>query len=123
MDRHPSQEGLMTDEIAASNQEYDRDILELLPALQTIDALIIYYFEYCKWIYRHGNQPTFTTAWTRFKSGSSPDRVILATVCMIMAIAVHYLPHRDPLIAYLADNHEELGGRFYDVMRTALDRH
>jgi len=41
----------------------------------------------------------------------------------IMAIALHYLLHRDPLIAHLADNHEELGGRFYDVMRTALDQH
>ena len=38
----------------------------------------------------------------------------------IMAIVLHYLPHRDPLIAHLADNHE--GGRFYDVMRTALDQ-
>ncbi|KAG2053526.1 hypothetical protein BDR06DRAFT_459353 [Suillus hirtellus] len=123
MDRHPSIEGLVTDEIAASTHEYDRDLLEVLPALETIDALIIYYFEYCNWIYRHVNQPAFTTAWSRFKSGSSPDRVVLATVCMIMAIAVHYLPHRDPLIAHLADNHEELGKRFYDVMRTALDRH
>jgi len=33
----------------------------------------------------------------------------------IIAIALHYLPHRDPLIAHLADNH--------DVMRTALDQH
>ncbi|KAG1773830.1 hypothetical protein EDD22DRAFT_984110 [Suillus occidentalis] len=123
MDRHPSQEGLVTDEIAASTHEYDRDLLEVLPALETIDALISYYFEYCNWIYRHVNQPAFTSAWSRFKSGSSPDRVVLATVCMIMAIAVHYLPHRDPLIAHLADSHEELGKRFYDVMRTALDRH
>ncbi|KAG2031542.1 hypothetical protein BDR03DRAFT_927876 [Suillus americanus] len=123
MDRHPSQEGLVTDEIAASTHEYDRDLLEVLPALETIDALIIYYFEYCNWIYRHVNQSAFTSAWSRFKSGSSPDRVVLATVCMIMAIAVHYLPHRDPLIAHLADDHEELGKRFYDVMRTALDRH
>lgn len=123
MDRHPSQEGLVTDEIAASNHEYDRDLLEVLPALDTIDTLIIYYFEYCNWIYRHVNQPAFTAAWTRFKSGSSPDRVVLATVCMIMAIAVHYLPDRDPIIGHLADTHEELGRRFYDVMRTALDRH
>ncbi|KAG1863671.1 hypothetical protein F4604DRAFT_1586908 [Suillus subluteus] len=123
MDRHPSQEGLVTDEIAASTHEYDRDLLEVLPALETIDALVIYYFEYCNWIYRHVNQSAFTSAWSRFKSGSSPDRVVLATVCMIMAIAVHYLPPRDPLIAHLADNHEELGKRFYDVMRTALDRH
>ncbi|KAG2159053.1 fungal-specific transcription factor domain-containing protein [Suillus bovinus] len=123
MDRHPSQEGLVNDEIAASTHEYDRDLLELLPALDTIDTLVIYYFEYCNWIYRHVNQPAFTAAWARFKSGSSPDRVVLATVCMIMAIAVHYLPPRDPLIAHLADNHEELGKRFYDVMRTALDRH
>ncbi|OJA07772.1 hypothetical protein AZE42_02981 [Rhizopogon vesiculosus] len=123
MDRHRSQEGLVTDEIAASNHEYDRDLLELLPALETIDALIIYYFEYCNWIYRHVNHHAFTNAWARFKSGSSPDRVVLATVCMIMAIAVHYLPERDPLIAHLADSHVELGRRFYDVMRTALDRH
>ncbi|KAG1780404.1 fungal-specific transcription factor domain-containing protein [Suillus placidus] len=123
MDRHPSQEGLITDEITASTHEYDRDLLEVLPALETIDALVIYYFEYCNWIYRHVNQPAFTSAWSRFKSGSSPDRVVLATVCMIMAIAVHYLPHRDPLISHLADTHEELGKRFYDVMRTALDRH
>ena len=123
MDPHPSQEGLITNEIAASNHEYDRDILELLPALQTIDALIIYYFEYCIWMYRHGNQPTFTTAWTHFKSGSSPDRVILATICIFIAIIFHYLPHCDPLVAHLADNHEELGRCFYDVMRTALNRH
>jgi len=33
---------------------------------------------------------------------------------MIMAIAVHDLPHCDPIITHLADNHEEFGRRFYD---------
>ena len=41
MDQHPSHESLITDEIAASNHEYDRHIFEYLPALQTIDELII----------------------------------------------------------------------------------
>ncbi|KAJ8585470.1 hypothetical protein M405DRAFT_853651 [Rhizopogon salebrosus TDB-379] len=85
----------------------DQDFLELLPALETIDALVVYYFEYCNWINRH--------------SGSSPDRVFLATVCMIMAIAVHYLPDRDPLIAHLADSHEGTGKTI--LRRHALDRH
>ncbi|KAH7916140.1 fungal-specific transcription factor domain-containing protein [Hygrophoropsis aurantiaca] len=122
-ERHPSQEGPASDDLLASTHEYDRDLLALLPSLETIDGLVSYYFEYCNWIYRHVNQTAFLLAWARFKSGANPDRVVLATVCMIMAIAVHYLPPRDPLIAHLAETHEELGKKFYDVMRTALDRH
>ncbi|KAH7930037.1 hypothetical protein BV22DRAFT_1028781 [Leucogyrophana mollusca] len=122
-ERHPSQEGPASEELLASTHEYDRDLLALLPSLETIDGLVSYYFEYCNWIYRHVNQAAFLLAWSRFKTGASPDRVVLATVCMIMAIAVHYLPPRDPLIAHLAETHEELGKKFYDVMRTALDRH
>ncbi|KAH7888082.1 fungal-specific transcription factor domain-containing protein [Phlebopus sp. FC_14] len=120
-DRHPSQEDSLSDEITSN--EYDRDLIALLPSLETIDGLISYYFEYCNWIYRHVNQPAFLSAWSRFKTGAYADRVVLATVCMIMAIAVHYLPPGDPLIAHLSETHEDLSRKFYDIMRSALDRH
>src|ERR1700709_805854 len=74
MDQHPSQEGLVTDQIVASTHEYDRDLLELLPALETIDALVIYYFEYCNWINRHVNQQQPKRVTERLLSRSSLSR-------------------------------------------------
>ncbi|KIJ70407.1 hypothetical protein HYDPIDRAFT_23518 [Hydnomerulius pinastri MD-312] len=121
-ERHPSQEGPSPDEVITNN-EYDRDLLALLPTLETVDGLVSYYFEYCNWIYRHVNQPAFLAAWTRFKTGNYADRIVLATVCMIMAIAIHYLPPSDRLVAHLGETHEDLCRKFYDIMRTALDRH
>jgi hypothetical protein len=103
--------------------EYDRDLIPLLPSVDAMDALVSYYFEYCNWIYRHVNQSAFLSAWSRYKAGSSADRVVLATVCMIMAIAVHYLPPGDPLVAQLGDSLECICRKFYDIMRSALDRH
>ncbi|KAG6378388.1 fungal-specific transcription factor domain-containing protein [Boletus reticuloceps] len=117
-DRQPSP----LDDIATTN-EYDRDLLALLPPLETIDGLVSYYFEYCNWIYRHINQPAFLSAWSRYKTGANADRIVLATVCMTMAIAVHYLPPGDPLVAQLGDTLEDVCHKFYDVMRSALDRH
>ena len=103
--------------------EYDKDLIDLLPPLPTIDELVTYYFEYCNWIYRHVNRPAFSSAWERFKSGTSADRITLATVCNIIAVAVHYLPPNHPLVSDLGETHEEMGRRFYEVMRTALTRH
>ena len=121
-DRHPSQDEPTADEFMTS-VEYDKDLIDLLPPLSTIDELVTYYFEYCNWIYRHVNRPVFSNAWERFKSGTSADRITLATVCNIMAVAVHYLPPNHSLVADLGDTHEEAGRKFYDVMRTALNRH
>lgn len=106
-----------------TTNEYDRDLLALLPSLEIIDGLVSYYFEYCNWIYRHVNRPAFLNAWSRYKTGSNADRIVLATVCMVMAIAVHYLPPGDRLVAQLGDSLEEICRKFYDVMRSALDRH
>ena len=103
--------------------EYDKDLIDLLPPLPTIDELVTYYFEYCNWIYRHVNRPAFSTAWERFKSGTSADRLTLATVCNIIAVAVHYLPPNHRLVSDLGETHEEMGRRFHEVMRTALTRH
>ncbi|KII95975.1 hypothetical protein PLICRDRAFT_96706 [Plicaturopsis crispa FD-325 SS-3] len=115
-DRQPQEDPFIT-------HDYDRDLLALLPTLETIDELITFYFDYCNWIYRHVNQKSFTEAWSRYKAGQTPDRIILATFCVIMAIAVHYLPIDHALFESSTDNHEEMGEKFYDVMRTALQRH
>lgn len=104
-------------------QEYDRDLLALLPSLEIIDGLIKYYFEYCNWIYRHVNQSSFTHQWERYKSGAKADRIVLATACAIMAIATHYLPMQHPLLEAFQDTHEEIGLKFFEVSGTSLQRH
>lgn len=120
--RHQSQDRTTNDEFPTGTVVYDRDLLAMLPPLETVDALIHHYFEYCNWIYRHINQPNFKTQWERFKSGNSADRIVLATACAMMAIAAHYLPQRDAILEQLHDSHEELGQRFYEVSSTALQR-
>ena len=104
-------------------QDYDRDLLAVLPSIDIIDGLIKYYFEYCNWIYRHVNQPSFAVQWERYKSGAQPDRIVLATACALMAIATHYLPIRHPLLDSFAESHEEIGLKFFDVSTTSLQRH
>ena len=104
-------------------QEYDRDLLALLPSLEIIDGLIKYYFEYCNWIYRHVNQSSFTHQWERYKSGAKADRIVLATACATMAIATHYLPVQHHLLEGFQDTHEEIGFKFFDVSSTSLQRH
>ncbi|KAG6331659.1 hypothetical protein ID866_7430 [Astraeus odoratus] len=121
-DRHPSHDLIPADEFMPTG-EYDKDLIPQLPGLETIDGLVTYYFEYCNWIYRHVNRPAFSAAWERFKSGASADRVTLATVCNIMAVAVHYLPPNHRLVSDLGETHEELGRKFYGIMRIALNRH
>ncbi|TDL29801.1 hypothetical protein BD410DRAFT_780293 [Rickenella mellea] len=102
---------------------YDDDLLAHLPALHIIDGLVDYYFEYCNWIYRHVNHQAFSTAWGRFKAGTSNDRLTLATVCVIMAVAIRYLPERHGLLASLPHTHEELSDRYYSLGREAQTRH
>lgn len=102
--------------------EYDRDLLARLPALDVIDGLISYYFEYCNWIYRHVNQPCFTQQWERYKGGHTADRIILATACSMMAVATHYLPAQHPLLSGYHETHEEIGNKFFEVSGIALQR-
>ncbi|CAK5275812.1 unnamed protein product [Mycena citricolor] len=114
-----------------SSNEYDRDLLALLPSIEAIDGLIAYYFEFCNWIYRHVNQHVFLTHWERYKSGTSADRVILSTACVIMALATYYLPPQHRLLEHALEQaqsqgepipHEQLGLRYFDVSTTALQR-
>ncbi|KAF8211559.1 fungal-specific transcription factor domain-containing protein [Mycena galopus ATCC 62051] len=105
------------------SHEYDRDLLAMLPSVDIIDGLINYYFEYCNWIYRHVNQVSFLHHWERYKNGSSPDRTVLATACVIMALATYYLPAQHRLLEGYQETHEELGLKYFDVSTTALQRH
>jgi hypothetical protein len=94
----------------------------MLPPIEIIDELITFYFEYCNWIYRHVNQPSFTQQWARFKSGTSADKIVLATACVMMAVATFYLPARHHILDSLSETHEELSRKFYQVSTTALNR-
>ncbi|KAG6866009.1 hypothetical protein C0991_009681 [Blastosporella zonata] len=118
--RQQSQEH--TEEFPAMTPEYDRDLLATLPAIEVIDELIVFYFEYCNWIYRHVNQASFTQAWDRFKNGTSADRLILATACVMMAVATFYLPSHHHFLQSFPESHEEIGLKFYEVSTTALTR-
>jgi len=116
--------GLEKEALDDTPHEYDQDLIDLLPPFHIIDQLIEYYFNYCNWIYRYVNQRAFTKAWARFKAGEFPDRIVFATVCMIMAVAVQYLPPRHPLHGILAgETIEELGLKYHDVTLTVLKRH
>lgn len=103
--------------------QYDDDLLTLLPPLHIIDGLVDYYFEYCNWNYRHVHPRTFQNAWARFKSGYSADRLVLATLCVVMGVAIRYLPDRHALLTSLPHTHEELGERYYEICQNALARY
>ncbi|KAF9535023.1 fungal-specific transcription factor domain-containing protein [Crepidotus variabilis] len=121
-DRQSSQDRVSED-FPQMTQEYDRDLLALLPSLDIIDGLIKHYFEYCNWIYRHVNQASFTHQWEKYKSGAKADRIVLATACAMMSIATHYLPARHPYLEGFLESPEELGTKFFSVSTTSLQRH
>jgi hypothetical protein len=100
----------------------DYDLRKELPHSAIIDGLVDFYFEYCNWVYRHVNHRAFMAAWVHYKSGAGADRTVLATVCMIMAVTLHYLPPGHELLRALSLDTEVLGGRFYNIMRIALQR-
>ncbi|KAL7282029.1 hypothetical protein ACG7TL_003496 [Trametes sanguinea] len=106
-----------------STGEWDHDLITALPPVPIIDGLIQYYFEYCNWIYRHVNEPWLLAAWDRYKSGKHGDRIALATICILIALAARYLPPRHALLQGMTDTPEELGSKCYSVMRDVLQRY
>ncbi|KDR83496.1 hypothetical protein GALMADRAFT_235669 [Galerina marginata CBS 339.88] len=123
-DRHQSQDRLSDDFSSITQaQDYDRDLLALLPSLEVIDGLIKHYFDYCNWIYRHVNPPTFMHQWEKYKTGTKADRVVLSTACAMMAIATHYLQSGHHLLEKFHDPPEDVGLRFFEVSTTSLQKH
>jgi hypothetical protein len=97
--------------------------LKLLPDLHIIDGLVDFYFENCNWIYRHVYPATFQAAWGRYKSGHTAHRLVLATLCVIIAVAIRYIPESHALLVSLSSTREQLGQRYYEVARDALSRY
>jgi hypothetical protein len=110
------------------DNDYDSDLIELLPKMHVLDGLIEYYFEYCNWIYRTVDKPSFYVAWKKYKYGGSPCRLVLATVSVIISLAIRYLPVGHELLASLPvlpyeSAYLELTQRYYAVMKQALVRY
>lgn len=74
-------------------------------------------------MYRHVHPQSFMAAWNKFKSGQSSDRLVLATLCVIMALAIRYIPERHPLLTSLPPVREQVCERYYEIARDALSRH
>ncbi|EJC98892.1 uncharacterized protein FOMMEDRAFT_113458 [Fomitiporia mediterranea MF3/22] len=103
---------------------FDDDLLAQLPAIHVIDGLVDYYLNFCNWMYRHVYPPTFTASWNRFKDCASADRLMLATLAAVMAVAVRYLSEQHALLSALSTGtREEIGERFYMVACEALARY
>ncbi|KAH9894157.1 hypothetical protein C8Q73DRAFT_506017 [Cubamyces lactineus] len=108
---------------SGSTGVWDTDLINELPPVPIIDGLVQYYFEYCNWIYRHVNEPWLLAAWERYKTWKHGDRIALATVCILIALAARYLPPRHALLQGMSETPEELGSKCYAIMRTALHRY
>ncbi|KAH9853869.1 hypothetical protein C2E23DRAFT_727985 [Lenzites betulinus] len=102
---------------------WDEDLIAALPPMVIIDGLVEYYFEYCNWIYRHVNEAWLTMAWSRYKARTHGDRIALATICILIALAARYLPHRHTLLLSVSETPEELGQKCYSIMREVLQRY
>ena len=97
----------------------DLDLCNQLPNPSVIDDLVGVYFDCCNWVYRNVNERAFMAAWASYKSGTGSDRIVLATVCMIMALVILYLPTGHDLLCALPPDSEAL---FYKIMHVALER-
>ncbi|KAH9930823.1 uncharacterized protein B0H18DRAFT_1116537 [Fomitopsis serialis] len=105
-------------------RHHDADIVAQLPDHNTVEYLINHYFECCNWIYRFVHEPTIRDAWWRFRNGQSMTRVELATVCVVIAIAIQYLPlSRHKLFSALRGSAIELGNTCFKLSRDLLERH
>ncbi|KZT13112.1 uncharacterized protein LAESUDRAFT_30175 [Laetiporus sulphureus 93-53] len=101
---------------------YDEDLIAALPPINTVDEMVAYYFSYCNWIYRHVNEPALLDGWACYKEGQSGDRVVFATVCVLIALAVCYLPPGHALLAGLGAS-EQLAQKYNGLSQTALQRY
>jgi Fungal specific transcription factor domain len=112
-----------------SYHDYDTDLIDLLPPFYIMDGMIEYYFEYCTWVYWMVNKTAFLASWRKFKDGTFPDRLVLATASFILALALRYLPLGHDLLSHLPhfssaeDHSRELSVSFHEVGNKALRRH
>jgi hypothetical protein len=101
----------------------DFDLLAMLPEAYIIDGLLSHYFESCQWENQHLHHHTFAHAWARFTSNVASDQLVLATVFVVLAIAVQFLPPRHRLLKSLPESASELSENYYIIGCTALQRY
>lgn len=103
----------------------DFDLLSSLPDFALVDEFVKHYFETCQWENRHLHHPSFMAAWHRFKANVSivSDRLTLATVFVVMAIAVQFLSHTHPLLESFREPPSKISERFYTLGCMSLDRY
>lgn len=103
---------------------FDDDLLAQLPAIHIIDGLVDFYLSFCNWMYRHIHPESFKASWSRFKEKASANRLTLATLSLVMAVAVRYLPEGHALLTALQHrDREEVGELFHHVACEALSRY
>jgi Fungal specific transcription factor domain len=105
------------------SSQRDFDLITTLPDVSTVDGLLSHYFESCQWENRHLHHHAFTHAWARFKSNVVSDRLVLATVFVVLAIAVQFLPPRHRLLESLPESPSELSENYYNIGCTVLQRY
>lgn len=104
-------------------RHHDPDLVAQLPDQNIVGHLINHYFEYCNWIYRFVHEPSIRDAWKRFRTGQPMSRVELATVCVVVAITIRYLPLDHGIFHTLRGGAIELGNTYFKVSCDLLERH
>jgi hypothetical protein len=100
------------------------DLLTHLPEdIAIVDELIERYFDTCTWFYAHLNKPAFTQSWSRFKQSTHPDNIVLATVFVVLAISLQYLPNDHPLLHSFSGDPRAIGDHYFTMASTALERY
>ncbi|KAA1475376.1 hypothetical protein DENSPDRAFT_422809 [Dentipellis sp. KUC8613] len=103
--------------------EKDKDLTSQLPSLSVVEFLVDYYFENCNWVHYGIHRQSFGEAWVKYKTGQHPCRLVLATVSIIMAAVLCYLPAGHELQERLPGNWATLTEQYYKITLTALERH
>jgi len=110
-------------DMPSSESSRDFDLLAMLPEISIVDGLIKHYFESCQWENRHLHHDAFMHAWGRYKANIANDRLVLATVFVVLAISVQFLPASHHLLQSFNDPPAELSENFYTLGCTVLTRY
>ncbi|KAF8335413.1 uncharacterized protein EI90DRAFT_3048299 [Cantharellus anzutake] len=65
----------------------------------------------------------FSEAWARARGSDYTDHLVMATLFLMLAVAVYYLPPRDPLLARLPAPPNVVANRWYNASLIAANRY
>ncbi|KZT55333.1 hypothetical protein CALCODRAFT_556496 [Calocera cornea HHB12733] len=101
------------------------DLLSTLPDVNVADRLITFFFENCTWVHAYIHPASFLPSWERFKSSTCTDHILLATIFIVLALAVLHIPPNDPVLAQLGPGQTpaQIASNYYASSGNALNRH